>query len=108
MTYGTSYLLIGGEYFQGEGQEKYCCVRGRGLYKKNKNIGGCILSTQPDQQTRPQYKNAQKKCKKLSNIEKKILARVAYTAFYKFHISGAANRHAPVQHAKYVVFFPFF
>ena len=26
---------------------------------KNKNIGGCVLSTQPDQQKRPQCKNAQ-------------------------------------------------
>ena len=40
MTYGTSHLLIGGgAYFLGEGQDKYCCVRG-GHYMKNKNIGG--------------------------------------------------------------------
>ena len=65
MTYGTSHLLIGGGgggYFQGEGQEKYCCVRG-GHYMKNKNIGGCVLSTQPDQQKRPKWKNAQKRRK---------------------------------------------
>ena len=46
-----------------------------------------------------------KKCKKLSNIEKTFLARFAHSAFYKIHISGAANRHAPVQRAKYVVVF---
>ena len=51
-----------------------------------------------------------KKCKKISNIEKFSLARFAHSAFYKIHISGAANRHAPVQYAKYVVvvFFFFF
>ena len=65
---------------------------------------GCVLSTQPDQQKRPQSKNAQK----LSNIEKIFHARFAHSAFYKIHISGAANRHAPVQYAKYVVFFFFF
>ena len=64
---------------------------------KNKNIGGGAgLSTQPDQQKRPQYKNAQK-CKKISNIEQFFLARFAHSAFYKIHISGAANRHAQVQ-----------
>ena len=42
-----------------------------------------------------------KKCKKISNIEKIFLARLAHSAFYKIHISGAANRHAPVQYAKY-------
>ena len=53
MTYGTSHLLIGGRggeggvYFQGEGQEKYYCVRG-GHYMKNKIIrvgGGGVNST---------------------------------------------------------------
>ena len=64
---------------------------------KNKNIGGCVLPTQPDQQKGPS-KNAQK----LSNIEKIFLTRFAHSAFYKIHISGAANRHVPVQYAKYV------
>ena len=63
MTYGTSHLLIcgGGGYFQGGGvvKKKYCCVRG-GHYMKNKNIEGGVLSPQPDQQRRPQCKNAQK------------------------------------------------
>ena len=67
---------------------------------KNKNIGGSVLSTQPDQQRRPQCKNAQK-MQKISNIEKIFLARFAHSAFYKIHISGAANRHAPVRYAKY-------
>ena len=70
---------------------------------KKKNIGGCVLSTQPDQQKRPQCKNA----KKLSNIEKFFLVRFAHSAFYKIHISGAADRHAPVQYANYVFFFCF-
>ena len=70
---------------------------------KTKNIGVCVLSTQPDQQKRPQCKNAQK-CIKLSNIEKIFFVRFAHSAFYKHHISGAANRHAPVQYAKYVFF----
>ena len=48
-----------------------------------------------------------KKCKKLSNIENFSLARFAHSAFYKIHISGAANCHAPVQYAKYVFFFFF-
>ena len=50
-------------------------------------------------------KNAKKK--KL-NIENILLARYAYSGFYKIHISGAANRHAQVQFAKYVFFFFFF
>ena len=57
---------------------------------------------------RSQCKNAQK-CKTLSNIEKFFHARFAHLAFYKIHISGAANHQAPVQYAKYVVvFFMFF
>ena len=63
-----------------------------------------MLSAQPDQQNRPQCKNAQK-CKKLSNIEIFFLARFAHSPFYKIHISGAANRHALGQYAKYVYFF---
>ena len=58
MTYGTSNLLIGREGVQGEGK-KYCCVRGY-HYMKNKNIGGCVLSTQPDQQKRPMRKKRKK------------------------------------------------
>ena len=49
--------------------------------------------------------NMRKKCKKLSNIENFSLARFADSAFYKIHISGAANCHAPVQYAKYFFFF---
>ena len=71
---------------------------------KNNNIRGCVLSTQPDQQKRPQCKNVQKNAKNLSNIEKIFLALFAHSAFYKIHISGTANRHAPVQYAKYVFF----
>ena len=68
---------------------------------KNKNIGGgvfcqlnLISKTGPNAQMR----------KKLSNIEKFFFARFAHSAFYKIHISGAANRRAQVQYAKYVFF----
>ena len=39
MTYETSHLLIGGGYFQGEGQENILLCKG-GHYMKNKNIAG--------------------------------------------------------------------
>ena len=45
------------------------------------------------------------KLQKLSNIENFFLARFAHSAFYKIHISDAANRHAPIQYAKYGFFF---
>ena len=71
---------------------------------KNKYKGVCVLSTQPDQQKGPNAKMRQKIQKKLSNIEEFYLARFAHLAFYTIRISGAANRHAPVQHAKNVLF----
>ena len=71
---------------------------------KNKNKGGCVLSTQPDQQKNGPMQTCAK-MQKLSNIEIFFLARLAHSAFYKIHISGAANRHAPVQYTRYVVFF---
>ena len=46
-------------------------------------------------------KNAQQ----LSNIEQIFLALFAHSAFYKIYIFGEANRHVPVQYAKYVVVF---
>ena len=58
MNYGTNHSLIGGVIFKGRVKKKYCCVRGGGHYMKNKNIGVCVLSTQPDQQKRPQCKSA--------------------------------------------------
>ena len=108
MTYRTSHLLIDGGIFRGRVKKKYYCVRGGGSRPENKNIGGCVLSIQPDQQKRPQCKKCAKMQNKLSNIEKIFLARFAHSAFYKIHIFGAANPHAPVQYAKYVVFFLFF
>ena len=73
---------------------------------KYKNIGrGCQLSL--ISKKGPNAKMS-KKCKQLSNIEKFFLARFAHSAFYKIHISVAANRHAPVQYAKYVVVFCLF
>ena len=87
--------------FSGEGQEKILLYKGGGgsLYEKEEyRGGGCVLSTQPDQQKGPIAK-MRKNYLKLLNIEKHFLARFAHSAFYKIHISGAANRHAPVQYA---------
>ena len=50
------------------------------------------------------YAKMQRK-KKNQNIENFFFARFAHSAFYKMHISGAANRHAPVHYSKYVVVF---
>ena len=70
------------------------------------------MSTQPDQKKGPNAKmrkkcKKKKKKKKISNIEKFFLARFAHSAFHKIHISGAANRHTPIQYANYVFFFFF-
>ena len=98
-------MCVRGGVLSGGGVKKKYSVGGGGAhYMKIKNIGGYVLSTQPDQQIRTQCKYAQK-CNILSNIEKIFLARFAHSAFYKIHISGAANRHVPVQYAKYVVLF---
>ena len=95
-------------YFHGESQEKILLCKG-GHYMKNKTVGGvCVLSTQPDQQKKaPMQKCAKKRNAKnyQTFIEKYFLARFAHSAFYKIHISEADNRHAPLQHAKYVLCF---
>ena len=70
---------------------------------KNKNIGGVFCQLNLISKKGPNAK-MRKKSQKLSNIEKIFLARFAHSAFNKIHISGAANRHAPVQYAKYVFF----
>ena len=63
----------GGRVLSGGGSRKKILQRkGVGHYMKNKNIWGCILSTQPDQQKRPQCKNAQKMQKKKKKKKKKI------------------------------------
>ena len=70
----------------------------------NKNIGGgggCQLNL--ISKKGPNEKKT-KNAKKLSNIEIFFLARFAHSAFYKIHISGAANRHVPVQYAKCAFF----
>ena len=63
MTYGTSHLLIGGGYFQREGQEKILLCKGI-HYMKNKNIGGGggVVVNSTWSAKGPQCKNAQK-CK---------------------------------------------
>ena len=107
MTFGTSHLLIGvWGYFQGEGQEKILLCKG-GHYIKKKNIRGCVCQLNLITK-KSLIAKMRKKCQKLSNIEKFCLARFAHSAFYKIYISGAANRHVPVQCAKYVVFLFFF
>ena len=79
---------------------------------KYKNIGVCVCVGGGCQlnliSKKGRNAKMRKKLQKLSNIENFFLARFAHSAFYKIHISGAANRHAPVQYAKYVVFFLFF
>ena len=70
---------------------------------KNKNKGGVFCQLNLISKKGPNAK-MRKKCKKLSNIEKIFLARFAHSACCKIHIFGAANRHAPVQYAKYVFF----
>ena len=49
---------------------------------KDKDIGRCVLSTQPDQQKGPNAK-MRKKCKKISNIKNFFLARFAHSNFTK-------------------------
>ena len=46
-----------------------------------------------------------KSAKNYQQFKKIFLARFGHSAFYKIHISGAANRHAPVKYAKYIVVF---
>ena len=73
----------GGGYFQGGGQEKILLCKGS-HFMKNKNIGVCVLSTQPDQQKRPQCKNAQKNAKNYQTL-KRISSLVSLTRhFTKF------------------------
>ena len=106
MTYGTSHLLIGGGYFQREGQENILlCKGGGGHYMKNKNIGrGCVLSTQPDQQKKAPMQKCAKNAKRISKIEN-FSSFVSLTRhFTKFIFLEQLTAHAPVQYAKYVVF----
>ena len=60
MIYRASHLLIGEGLFSAGGSRNNIAVKGGGTLHDKKNIGGCVLSTQPDQQKRPQWKNAQK------------------------------------------------
>ena len=72
-----------GGYFQGEGQEKILLCK-RGHYMKNKNIGGCVLSTQPDQQKRSQCKKCAKNAKTFQTL-KNLSSLVSLTRhFTKF------------------------
>ena len=77
-------------YFQWGGvKKKILLCKGRGHFMKNKNIGGCVLSTQPDQQKGPNAK-MRKKCKKkkkYQTLKKFFLTRFAHSAFYKINFS---------------------
>ena len=71
-----------GGTFRERVKKKYCRVRGGGgHYMKNKNIGGCILSTQPDQQKRPQCKTCAKNEKHYQTL-KKISVLISLTRFF--------------------------
>ena len=110
MTCGTSHLLIGvcvgrGGGGGGGGGDSVVGTRKILLCKMCK--GGIFCQLSPVGKKDRNAKNAQT-CKKLSNIEQIFLARFAHSGFYKIHISGAANRHALVQYAKYDFFFLIF
>ena len=66
MTYGTSHLLIGRGYFQGEGQEKILLCKG-GHYMKNKNIGGVFFQLNLMSKKGPSAKNEKKKKKSIKH-----------------------------------------
>ena len=110
MTYGTSHLLIGGGgggIFRGRVKKTYCCIRG-GHYMKYKNIGRCVLSTQPDHQKKAPMKTRAENAKNYQPLKHfSSLVSLTHSVFYKIHISEATNDHAPVQYAKYVFFFFF-
>ena len=92
----------------GGGSRENIALEG-GHYMKIRNIrdGGVFCQLNLISKKGPNAK-MRKKCRNLSNIEISFLARFAHSAFYKIHISGAANRHAPVKYAKYVFFLLFF
>ena len=95
--------MVGGGVFSGGGSRKKMLCKG-GRYMKNKNIGGMCFVTSTLSAKKASMQKMRKQCKKLPNIEKCSLARFAHSAFYKIHISGAANRHAPFEYAIYVSF----
>ena len=78
---------------------------------KNKNIGGCVLSTKPDQQKRPQCKNAQKcKKKKKKNYQTlKFFSSLVWLTrhFTKFIILEQLTAMPQFNNAKYVFCFFF-
>ena len=75
---------------------------------KNKNIGECVLSTQPDQQKKSPMQKCAKNAKNYQTLKKKILVRFAHSTFYIIHISGAANRPAQFNMQNMLFFFLFF
>ena len=97
-------------YFQGVGQGKNLLCKGGSLHEKLDYRGVfCqlnLISKKSQMQKKTKKKKTQK-CKKLSNIENIFLPRFDHSAFYKIHMSGAVNRHAPGQYAKYVFLFLF-
>ena len=67
---------------------------------KNKNIGGCVLSTQPDQQKRTQCKNAQ--------ILKKFSSLVSLTRHFTKFIFLEQLTAMPQLNMQNMFFFLFF
>ena len=97
---------MGGGNFQGEGQKKILLCKG-GHYMKNKNIWGMCFVDSPDQQKKNPMQKCAKHAKNYQLFQKIFLARFAHSTFSKIHISGADNRHVPVQYATYVFLFFF-
>ena len=81
MTYGTSHLLIGGGgYFQGKGRENTLLCKG-GHYMKYKNIGRCVLSTQPDHQKKAPMKKCAENAKNYQPL-KHFSSLVSLTRYF--------------------------
>ena len=70
------------------------------MKNKNEGWGGVFCQLNLISKNKDPMQKCAKNAKKLSNIEKIFLALFAYSAFYKIHISGAANCYVPVQYAK--------
>ena len=64
----------------------------------------CFVNSTWSAKKDPMQKCAKNAKKYRKNIEKVFLTHFAHSAFYTIHISEAANRHVPVQYAKYVFF----
>ena len=96
----------GGRFFQGKSQEKILLCKG-GHFLKNNNIGVCVLSTRPDQQKRPQCKNAQKMQKKYQTL-KNFSSLVSLSRILQNSYFWSSSPPCPSSICKIVFFFFFF